>query len=941
MTMSGDFSRRRFDKHNNFSSVLHQQGRVSLDSDHNEGVQIDNRRLRAETIGTIGQAVVPLEGGRNQDAFAIAFDSSNNLVIGPGRLYLDGLLAENHGAGSFADGTVQFDPILEEDRATHGTPYNTQPYLPNAQLVASLPTAGTYVFYLDAWQREVGNLEQPGLVESAVGVDTTARMQIAWQVKYAQTAAGPGACSVPSSLTTPSGGRLSSRANGVPTTTDLCKLPPSGGYRGLENRLYRIEIHQPGAGNTTGGATFKWSRDNASIGTQITKISSDRLTLTLASLGKDAYQRLAAGDWIEVTDDWIEFGSQPGVQSPMLADGASGVMAQVKQVHPESATVELVTAIPNIFNASDASRNTRLRKWDQKGKVLDDAGTVLVDLDAAGSLGVIPVPAAGTWVQLEDGVEINFDTISTYDFHNGEYWNFVARTADASVETLDRARPLGPHHHFCPLAVVAFPANTATPPSDCRTFWPVVAAASCDCTVCVTFEQFKTDPNSIQAAVNLLQKTGGRLCLGPGIYPLRKPITVVTNVNNASIHISGRGESTILQQPPSGPAIIVGSAKGGLSPAITIEDLQIWMSPDTKDKQQRPGLNVINVLDFALRRCWIIPDPRRGNKAPSDAAISLNGLVVDVSICDSNLNGLQGILATDAISANLRIDANNIEASQGGIEFVGVLTVGDTRLTRNNILIVPSEINQTIYTGILLFTTGALESRMEVDANYIVMNVPTQPQGTIASVGVLIGQLADKTGPSIATVLRITDNDIVIDWVSGIAYGMAVTSLDILDQLLLESNTIRGMETDPTGGVPNPVPVWMGLYATAPVIPLRGERLGVRGNRIECYMQSQKGSCVGVNLTVSGECQFIDNMVNNDGALASSNDVTIVAATAMVNNNHVVGPSLFNSIPLRIVVQGTSANTPVKALAIGNICNGGIQINGNSPDPQTNLNIVS
>jgi hypothetical protein len=33
----------------------------------------------------------------------------------------------------------------------------------------------------------------------------------------------------------------------------------AGGYRGAENRLYRIEIHAPG---TAGAATFRWSRDN-------------------------------------------------------------------------------------------------------------------------------------------------------------------------------------------------------------------------------------------------------------------------------------------------------------------------------------------------------------------------------------------------------------------------------------------------------------------------------------------------------------------------------------------------------------------------------------------------------------------------------------------------------------------------------------------------------
>ena len=33
---------------------------------------------------------------------------------------------------------------------------------------------------------------------------------------------------------------------GVATTDDPCLIPPSGGYRGLENRTYRVEIHDGG-----------------------------------------------------------------------------------------------------------------------------------------------------------------------------------------------------------------------------------------------------------------------------------------------------------------------------------------------------------------------------------------------------------------------------------------------------------------------------------------------------------------------------------------------------------------------------------------------------------------------------------------------------------------------------------------------------------------------
>ena len=97
-------------------------------------------------------------------------------------------------------------------------------------------------------------------------------------------------------------------AVGVPTNTDPCLLPPSGGYRGLENRLYRVEIHDGGASGT---ATFKWSRDNASVATSVTAITAlDKLTV--ASVGRDSVMHFKMGDWIEITDDWLEFARQAG-----------------------------------------------------------------------------------------------------------------------------------------------------------------------------------------------------------------------------------------------------------------------------------------------------------------------------------------------------------------------------------------------------------------------------------------------------------------------------------------------------------------------------------------------------------------------------------------------------------------------------------------------------
>ena len=95
--MSFDSSRFTFDPWNDFTGVVMQQGRVQLDSDWNEWLAELARRIRAGTLDTFGRAVVPLT--TKAASRSPAQDASGNVTIGigPGRMYVDGLLAENHG----------------------------------------------------------------------------------------------------------------------------------------------------------------------------------------------------------------------------------------------------------------------------------------------------------------------------------------------------------------------------------------------------------------------------------------------------------------------------------------------------------------------------------------------------------------------------------------------------------------------------------------------------------------------------------------------------------------------------------------------------------------------------------------------------------------------------------------------------------------------------
>jgi Family of unknown function (DUF6519)/Right handed beta helix region len=678
--MSGDYSRKTFDPFRDFSGVLMQQGRVQLDADWNELVGIISRRLRAETTDIIGRGTVPTE---TPDGFKIEI-SGGTLTIGRGRIYVDGLLAENHGKLP-----LEFDTVLGEQRGTLAVPYDEQPYFPNAVTVAPAPTeGGPYLVYLDVWQREVTYLQVPELIEKAVGVDTATRLQTVWQVRVLRDVDTDVTCDTPDDgvggwldIIRPSDGRLSTDAVGVVTPDDPCVIPPSGGYRGLENRLYHVEIHD---GGSTGTATFKWSQNNASIATSVTAITAlDKLTV--ARVGRDNTLRFNVGDWIEITDDFLEFAQQPGL------------MRQVKDVDDATQIITLTAALPAGMFPTDAQgntdpkRHTRITRWDQKGKVTDTNNNLIVDLDAPGSKGLIPVPLHGTSIILEDGVQITFDTPTNGIYRVADFWCFAARTADASVEKLVEAPPRGIHHHYCRLAIVTFP----NPPTDCRHLWPPpFGEAGCDCSVCVTAESHNSGTLTIQQAIDQVKDIGGTVCLGVGVYNLSEPPIVINSAK--SLRVRGHDGMTVLVYPGEDSAISIEDSSG-----VTIEDLALLTA--SRGNTVTPAIAIRNSSAVTLQRNTIL---RVGVHELAIAAVGLAGVLIGVIIRENFIFGATGIgrfataraprlkRGTKAtvgaasefalLTAGLVIQDNTFDCSFRGVDFDGVsLHAFQTLVARN------------------------------------------------------------------------------------------------------------------------------------------------------------------------------------------------------------------------------------------------------------------
>jgi hypothetical protein len=107
----------------------------------------------------------------------------------------------------------------------------------------------------------------------------------------------------------PAFGRAPDASTGACRTIRTLPVPPAAGCKGTENQLYRVEIHRGGPQAT---ATFKWSRDNATVATRVTEIHGGT-RLVVESLGRDDVLGFHPGDWIEIVDDWHELHGRPGL----------------------------------------------------------------------------------------------------------------------------------------------------------------------------------------------------------------------------------------------------------------------------------------------------------------------------------------------------------------------------------------------------------------------------------------------------------------------------------------------------------------------------------------------------------------------------------------------------------------------------------------------------
>lgn len=423
--MKGDFSRRTFNEKKNYSGVLLQQGKLLIDSDWNEQIEILEHRFASFFGDMVGKSGAPSEKAMKLDYV------KNKLKLYEGRFYIDGQLIENH-----ADDDENINDLFKKT------------------VNDSSKKDGWYLFYLDVWDREVSVYEDKDLLDTALGVDTSVRIKKEWTVRCERVADSntdlktltgryeegkwPDENSAPEWPLPQSTGKMAitQRLSGQSKSEAKDQEIKNGEIHLIQNHLYRVEIHQ--APDAKNNMIIKWSRDNGSIIAPINPIAKELIQLT----NSDHKSLFEKAKYIELFDTNCSSDNQAGYLVELKSESD-------KKFDDKGTVIEYAW-----FGKKEpiqewmASSTLVARRWDE--------------------IKEIPLTEMDNEIKLERDIFVLFSKDKKEDFYrSGDYWQFLVRGGKIVVEqkivggqkddkniTITAKRPDGVKHSFASLALV-------------------------------------------------------------------------------------------------------------------------------------------------------------------------------------------------------------------------------------------------------------------------------------------------------------------------------------------------------------------------------------------------------------------------------------------------------------------------------------------------------
>jgi hypothetical protein len=633
--MKGDFSSWRSERGQNFNGVLHQQGRVLLDSDWNAqtGITNDWQDTAGRDIIGAGVAAVPADA---PDSFKIRGAAINgdhvDLTIAPGRVWADGLLTSLEGNAD----VVRSATYLQ-------APIETPP--------ANLGAAGTRdVVVLEVWREEINGFQLPDLlIEPALGgPDTTERVHTETAFRLFRLTDPNDTCeSIVDDLQDKWGskGRLTVTLDApLPPGNEECPLAEGGGYTGLEHNLYRIEIAQV---KTALAPMFKWSQfAGGLVGNG--KFNAAGLTLKLHGNEQAIINSGLQQFYLEA----LVFDPAPpattGLGHWKVSYGARVTLGSNGLITlPDPAIVNNPDIIFGSIPAGTS--NVFFRLWNG---ILPIAGFVAA-----------PTP-------LQDGILLQFDGVAGANYVAGDYWTFPVRAGEIANNPplLLQQRPAGIHYPRVPLGILEW--NNPVAIKDCRRiFLPLTRLATCCSYRVGDGVSSHGDFLTISDALAHLPLSGGEICVLPGRYEEN-----VTIEDKQNITIKGCGpRSQVVSLPgkpgnPADPVFHVISSQN-----IKIQSLQIEAHDAPKPEDAGPGI----LLEGGVR--GVIPI--QGLPSP----------VVDIALENLHVMAAKRSAIEVRLAYEVSIRHCRIEMKDEPTDWPGVFFRGEDSLIEENAIVVADD----------------------------------------------------------------------------------------------------------------------------------------------------------------------------------------------------------------------------------------------------------
>lgn len=441
--MKGDFSRFTFNAKNHYAGVRTQQGRVQLDADWNEQMEILEYFQRILALDFIGGSGAPAT--ENISGFKIkeSPDSvKNGFLISNGRYYINGLMYEQSVENLSYQDQYPFSCLPEQE--------------------------GLYVAYLDMWQETITAIEDPNMLDPALnGLDTIVRLKniaCVRLLKMDQDSYPNFYAAFPSQQENqnPHWAVLANHSKG------RLKAKKLNNTALLQNQLYRIEIHEGHTFDPIKAAwippkkiTFKWSRNNAALATRVKTIEAKEQRFLITLMPQAGLNSLDLGipHYIELTV-WAQPKDNQHI-APL-----SNLLRQGPNVHQVSKSLLLpfdkIEDLQISIKADTLSKNEE-EVLEKISKAINEEtlkGVTFFIVARFWDCGAQEIKE-NEYVDIENGLQIQFSNSTKNGqgpiYESGNYWLIPTRSNTNNIVGPEETAipPQGIIHHYAPLSLIS------------------------------------------------------------------------------------------------------------------------------------------------------------------------------------------------------------------------------------------------------------------------------------------------------------------------------------------------------------------------------------------------------------------------------------------------------------------------------------------------------